>query len=202
MMMRIRDLLLPQSLQRQIVTRKFWVFIIEFALLFNLPNGVMVMNARNLLVCVAVLALAGSRSAGEAVMADRILHNGRIVTVDANFQIAEAVAIRFSPAGSEIMAVGSNSEVMALRGPDTRVTDLQGRVVIPGLIDAHLHFSLLGIEAAFEADLRRSMTVSDVVQDIKRLAERRKPAAGQWLVGRVGTNTNTSGHSHAGISMP
>ena len=142
------------------------------------------MNARNLLVCVAVLALAGSRSAGETVMADRILHNGRIVTVDANFRIAEAIAIRFSPAGSEIMAVGSNSEVMALRGPDTRVTDLQGRVVIPGLIDAHLHFSLLGIEAAFEADLRRSMTVSDVVQDIKRLAERRKPASSQWLVGR------------------
>jgi len=142
------------------------------------------MSLRSVLLGVAVLALAGSRSTGEAITADRILHNGRIVTVDSNFRIAEALAIRFSPAGSEIMAVGSNSEVMALRGPDTRLTDLQGRVVIPGLIDSHLHFSLLGIEAAFEADLRRSMTVSDVVQDIKRLAERRKPASGQWLVAR------------------
>src|SRR5262245_39980646 len=142
------------------------------------------MNARNLLLCVAVLALAGSRSTGEAVTADRILHNGRIVTVDANFRIAEALAIRFSPAGSEIMAVGSNSEVMALRGSDTKVTDLEGRFVITGLIDSHLHFSLLGIEAAFETDLRRAMSVSEIVQDIKRLADRRKPAAGEWLVGR------------------
>ena len=137
-----------------------------------------------ILVCAVLFGLAGARSTGEALTADRIFHNGRIVTVDRNFRIAEALAIRFTPAGSEIMAVGSNSEVMALRGSDTRVTDLQGRVVIPGIIDAHLHFSLLGIEAAHEADLRRSTSLPAVIDEMKRLKERRKPAAGQWLVGR------------------
>lgn len=135
-------------------------------------------------LCFVVLGLAGSGSWGATLTADRILHTGQIVTVDGNFRIAEALAIRFSPTGSEIMAVGSNTEVLAFRGPDTQLTDLQGRVVIPGLIDSHLHFSLLGIEAAFEADLRRAMSISDVIQGIARLAGRRKPAPGQWLVGR------------------
>lgn len=122
----------------------------------------------------------GAMSSGS----DRILHNAQVVTVDPEFRIAEAVAIRFSPAGSEIAAVGSNREVLALAGPQTQLTDLQGRVVIPGLIDSHLHFSLLGIEAAFEADLRRAMSVADVVGSLSQLAQRRKPAKGEWLVAR------------------
>ena len=129
------------------------------------------------LLCVPLLGL-GWQSPGVMLTADRTLHNGQIVTVDEDFRIAEALAIRFSPAGSEIMAVGSDEEVLALRDSDTEVTDLGVRVVIPGIIDSHLHFSLLGIEAAFEADLRRAMSVSEVVERVRELVERRQPAQG------------------------
>src|SRR5256885_1985639 len=67
--------------------------------------------------------------------ADLILLNGKIVTVDKNFSIAEAVAIN----QDRIIAVGSNKEVNKLIGPKTRVIDLEGKTVLPGLIDFHTH---------------------------------------------------------------
>ena len=115
---------------------------------------------------------------------DRILHNGQIVTVDGDFSIAQAIAWRHGPAGSEIMRVGSDEEVLALSGPDTRVTDLEGRVVLPGLIDSHLHFSLLGIEAEFENDLRYAMSTDEIVGLIADLMERLDPAPGEWVTSR------------------
>jgi predicted amidohydrolase YtcJ len=67
--------------------------------------------------------------------ADLILTNGRIVTVDERFTIAQAVAVR----ADRIVAVGSNQEVGKVAGPATRRVDLGGRTVIPGLIDNHMH---------------------------------------------------------------
>src|SRR2546422_3840777 len=64
-----------------------------------------------------------------------ILHNGKVVTVDPAFSIAEGVAIR----GDRFVAVGTNAAVRGLAGPATRVIDLRGRTVIPGLMDGHLH---------------------------------------------------------------
>ena len=115
---------------------------------------------------------------------DRILHNGQIVTVDGDFSIAQAIAWRHGPAGSEIMRVASDEEVLALSGPDTRATDLEGRVVLPGLIDSHLHFSLLGIEAEFENDLRYAMSTDEIVGLIADLMERLDPAPGEWVTSR------------------
>ena len=62
--------------------------------------------------------------------ADLILTNGKIVTVDERFSIAQAVAIR----GDRILAVGANQEIARLAGPNTRRIDLGGRTAIPGLI--------------------------------------------------------------------
>src|SRR6476661_8986613 len=67
--------------------------------------------------------------------ADLVLYNGKIVTVDATFSIAQAVAIR----GERFIAVGANDAVRATGGPNTKQIDLKGRTVIPGLIDGHLH---------------------------------------------------------------
>jgi predicted amidohydrolase YtcJ len=68
-------------------------------------------------------------------VADVILSNGKIITVDDRFTIAQAVAIR----GDRILSVGANQDVNRLAGPNTRRIDLQGRAVIPGLIDNHMH---------------------------------------------------------------
>src|SRR3990172_1252965 len=61
---------------------------------------------------------------------DLILHNAKVLTVDENFRIAEAVAVR----DGVFLAVGTNAEVLRLRGPATRVLDLQGKTVIPGFV--------------------------------------------------------------------
>ena len=82
------------------------------------------------------------------------------------------------------MRVGSDDDVLALGGPDTRVTDLEGRVVLPGLIDSHLHFSLLGIEAEFENDLRYAMSTEEIVGLIADLMERLDPEPGEWVTSR------------------
>src|ERR1700688_2992739 len=67
--------------------------------------------------------------------ADTILVNGKILTVDKQFSTREAIAVR----EGKIMEVGSNGAIRKLVGPQTRVIDLQGRTMIPGLIDSHMH---------------------------------------------------------------
>src|SRR4051794_13791053 len=64
-----------------------------------------------------------------------ILHHGRIVTVDEKFTIEEAMAIE----GNRIMQVGGNDQVLNLKGEQTRLLDLQGKMVLPGLMDSHAH---------------------------------------------------------------
>src|SRR2546423_3796235 len=66
---------------------------------------------------------------------DIILYNGKIITVDKHFTIAEAVAIQHD----KIFAVGSNKEIRKLAGKRTKIIDLKGKTVIPGLIDFHAH---------------------------------------------------------------
>ena len=71
-----------------------------------------------------------------AQSADTILTNGKIVTVDDQFRTVQALAIK----GDRIVATGGNDEVQKLKGPATRLIDVQGRTVIPGLIDNHAHY--------------------------------------------------------------
>jgi predicted amidohydrolase YtcJ len=73
----------------------------------------------------------------ERLKPDMVLLNGKIVTVDKDFTIAEAVAIK----NGRLVAVGSNADIKALVGKHTQVTDLEGRTVLPGFIDPHAHFA-------------------------------------------------------------
>ena len=82
-----------------------------------------------------VLALIATPALA-AEQADLILHNGKILTVDDYFTVAQAVAIK----GERVMATGRNGEIAKLAGAGTRRIDLKGRTVIPGLIDNHAHF--------------------------------------------------------------
>src|SRR5262249_38498441 len=72
--------------------------------------------------------------------ADLVLKNGKVVTVDRDFTIAQAVAI----ADDKIIAVGSDAAIAAHIAPATRVVDLAGRTIMPGLIDGHAHMDREG----------------------------------------------------------
>ena len=71
---------------------------------------------------------------------DLILTNGKVITVDERFTIAQALAIR----GDRIVAVGTTQDVARLAGPSTKRVDLRGKAVIPGLIDNHMHLLRAG----------------------------------------------------------
>jgi predicted amidohydrolase YtcJ len=88
-----------------------------------------------LLLFTGVVGLSLSLHAQQAG-ADLILFNGKIITVNDTFQIAQAVAVR----GSRIVAVGSNADVNKLAGPNTQRIDLRGKSMVPGFIDNHAHF--------------------------------------------------------------
>src|SRR5262245_54914600 len=94
------------------------------------------------------LAQGGAAPAQASGAADLVFSNGKIVTVDERFTIAQAVAVK----GDRIVAVGSSQEISRLAGPNARTIDLRGRTVIPGLIDNHLH--LLRAGNTWELELR------------------------------------------------
>jgi len=81
-------------------------------------------------ICVVATVFAAAPAAAQAP--DTILVNGKILTVDAQFPVAEAVAVR----DGRILAVGTNDQVKRLIGPSTRAIDLQGKTVVPGFIDS------------------------------------------------------------------
>ncbi len=66
---------------------------------------------------------------------DLILHNANIITMDDQIPGAQAVAIE----GNLILAVGTNDDILTLQTANTHLIDLQGRTVVPGLIEAHSH---------------------------------------------------------------
>ena len=106
---------------------------------------------------------------------DLLFTNGKIVTVDERFTIAQAVAVK----GDRIVAVGSSQEIAKLAGPGTRTIDLRGRTAIPGLIDNHLH--LLRAGNTWELELRFDGIYSRK-QAVEMLRERaKKVGTGAWV---------------------
>lgn len=126
---------------------------------------------------VAALSLAGVRLAAQAPRADLVLVNGTVVTVDSVRPRAEAVAVR----GDRIVAVGTSDEIRRMAGPATRVVDLRGRLLIPGFIEGHGHFTGLG-ESKLVLDLTTAATWDDIVAMVGRAAQAARP--GEWIVGR------------------
>lgn len=125
------------------------------------------------LFAASLLLLAGPFAFAQP--ADLIVHNGKVLTVDAKFSTAEAVAVR----AGKIAAVGTNADVLKLKGPKTRVIDARGHTVMPGLYDSHTHpVSAAGSE------------VGDPIPDLRSLEEVfafiKKRAAttpeGKWIV--------------------
>jgi predicted amidohydrolase YtcJ len=129
---------------------------------------------RLVVLAVALLAAAAPRAASpttptaqQPARADLVLYNGRVITVDDAFTIAEAVAI----AGDRIVAVGTTAEVRAHAVPSTRQLDLRGRAVVPGLMDNHLH----GAGGGPGVDLSRARTLDEVYAAIRARAQTTPP---------------------------
>ncbi len=111
----------------------------------------------------------------QAQSADLILSNGKIVTVDPKSRVVDSLALR----GDRIVGAGSRTEIAHLAGPQTRHMDLQGKTVLPGLIDSHVH----GAEAAlyeFDHPVPDMETIADVLAYIKARAAVAKE--GDWVV--------------------
>jgi len=94
----------------------------------------------SLLAVLIVLAVAALLFARDE--ADLILFNGKVITVDAEDHIFQAVAVK----GDKILAVGSDVEIKPLAGPQCKMIDLQGKTVTPGLIDSHYHLMYYGAQ--------------------------------------------------------
>ncbi len=96
---------------------------------------------------------------------DTVLFNGKIVTVDEDFSIAEAVAIK----GGKFVAVGSTAQIRGLAGDRTEMVDLEGATVLPGFNDPHLHFAH---SLGFVADeLTQKFRSSTSIQDILAMVQ-------------------------------
>jgi len=125
----------------------------------------------------AVLAIAGATATLRAQQPapDLVLTNGKIITVDERFTVAQAVAIK----GDRIVAVGTNQAIAQLAGPNTRKVDLMGKAVTPGLIDNHMH--LLRAATTWLRELRFD-GVESRKQAVQMLRARAKAAGpGEWV---------------------
>jgi predicted amidohydrolase YtcJ len=108
--------------------------------------------------------------------ADSILVNGKILKVDKDFGSAQAVAIR----DGKFLAVGTTEDIQKLAGPATKRIDLQGRTVLPGLIDTHAHMEDAGVNL-YTVPLYRAKSVADALDEIRKFAAKTKP--GEWIQG-------------------
>lgn len=124
--------------------------------------------------------MASNRSLPESARADLIICNGKVVTVDKNFSIARAIAVK----GSRILAVGGDEEITALAGKKTRKIDLQGSTVLPGINDAHIHASLFGgtrPPVVLDVSYTAVKSIDDLVNIVAEKAKSVKP--GEWIRG-------------------
>ncbi len=132
----------------------------------SLLCGVLLMYTAMQLTCMPAVA---------AEVADVILTNGRIVTVNAEFAIVSAMAIR----DERIEAIGSDADIEKLAGPATRRIDLQGRMVLPGIIDSHVHATGASVYE-FDHPIPEMETIADVLKYVQRRAEVLDD--GQWIL--------------------
>ena len=108
--------------------------------------------------------------------ADLILINGRIYTVEPSQPWVEALAIK----GGRILAVGDSAEIEALKGPETQVVDLAGKMAMPGFIDVHNHIMMGGQAELFETQIPAGASVEAICAHVRKQAE--TVPHGQWIV--------------------
>jgi len=119
----------------------------------------------------------GTPDRGDPRPADLVLRGGNVITMDAERPRAEAIAF----AGARIVYVGDDAGAEAFRGADTRMIELEGATVLPGLTDSHAHLMGTG-RLNTQIDLLGSTTYQELLDAVAAAAERAAP--GEWIVGR------------------
>ncbi len=109
--------------------------------------------------------------------ADFLFKNGKIYTVDEKMTVVSAIVIQ----GNKIIAVGDESELEQYIDAETKVIDLQGKAVVPGLIDSHYHFTGVG-KREYELNLDGTISLKDFLNKVK--AEVESKSQGEWITGR------------------
>ncbi|WP_428667083.1 amidohydrolase [Runella sp.] len=114
--------------------------------------------------------------------ADKIFINGKIITVDAQNSVAQAIAVE----GGKILAVGTNNDIQKLKGKNTAIVDLGGKTVTPGFIDGHSHFMSFG--RASMANLNpppvgNVRKIADLVSELQAFKAQKGIKDGEWIRG-------------------
>ncbi len=110
------------------------------------------------------------------VEATLILVNGQVVTVDKYNNISQAIAVM----NNRILAIGTTEEMMELRGVNTKVVDVKGRSILPGLIDSHAHIASQGFRKNdVDCGYENVRSINEIKQKIMEAAQKKQP--GQWI---------------------
>src|SRR5437870_10561909 len=133
---------------------------------------------KNLIVALSLLLFSLTPSAPPAAqIADLVLINGNVYTVNEKQPHTEAIAVK----GDRIVFVGSNADAKKYEGKMTRVVDLHGATVVPGMTDAHYHFIGVG-QREMNLNLEGLTNLEDFLAKVKARVDKTKP--GEWVTGR------------------
>src|SRR6266436_2684728 len=122
------------------------------------------------------LALAAAIGSASAETADTVLFNGKILTVDRDFSVREAIAI----AHGRVLATGTTADIKRLADDKARLIDLGGRTVIPGLTDGHIHGIRAALTFGTEVNWIGVPTLKEALEKISQAGKTQKP--GSWIV--------------------
>ena len=139
----------------------------------------MVPRMKNILEILAFLSFSlsihGASAASLDPSPDTVLLNGKILTVDADFTVVQALAVK----DGRFVGVGDNDEISALASETTEIIDLEGRTVVPGLIDGHAHMDREGMKF-IHPSLTGARSIDDILSVIEREVARKNP--GEWII--------------------
>jgi predicted amidohydrolase YtcJ len=128
-------------------------------------------------ICLLMILMGGFTYScqNQTQMADIILENGKVVTVDKNFSIHSAVAIR----GDRFIAVGTDDEIKKYADDKTRIINVEGKTIIPGLIDAHAHPEAASL-SELDEEIPDLHSVQELLEWIKQMASVKNE--GEWII--------------------
>ena len=126
--------------------------------------------------CVSALAAPIMLAANTSPPADVVITNAKIYTVDKTHSVAQALATR----DGKVVFVGSGADVQKLIGPKTRIENLAGKLVLPGLIDSHIHPIAILKEDVCNLD-SAAKSLREMESFVRACLERYKPPPGMWL---------------------